>query len=68
MCCKRDHYGNHAQCTSQLSMAGKGCGCGCGEQGFLSKEEKVELLEKYKESLKSKLEDAEEKLKEFNGN
>jgi hypothetical protein len=65
MCCKGDHYGNQAQCTSKSSIAGKGCGCGCEEQGLLSKEEKVELLEKYKESLKSKLEDIEEKLKEL---
>lgn len=67
MCCKGDHHGNHAQCTPQLGMADRECGCGCGEQGFLSKEERMELLEKHKESLKSKLEDVEKELKKLNG-
>ena len=39
--------------------------CGCGERRFLSRKEKIEMLEEYKESLKSELEGVEEALKEL---
>ena len=37
--------------------------CGCGERKFLSKKERIEMLEEYRESLKSELEGVEEELK-----
>jgi hypothetical protein len=40
------------------------CGCG-GERRFLSRKEKIEMLEEYRESLKSELEGVEEALKEL---
>jgi hypothetical protein len=46
-------------------MAHGMCGCGCGERRFLSRNEKIEMLEEYKESLKSELEGVEEALKEL---
>jgi hypothetical protein len=41
------------------------CGCGCGGRRFLSRKEKIEMLEEYRESLKSELEGVEEELKEL---
>jgi hypothetical protein len=41
------------------------CGCGCGERRFLSRKEKVEMLEEYRESLKCELEGVEEELKKL---
>ncbi|OPY52631.1 MAG: hypothetical protein A4E48_01037 [Methanosaeta sp. PtaU1.Bin060] len=41
------------------------CGCGCGERRFLSKKEKIEMLEEYKEALKCELEGVEEKLRDL---
>jgi predicted nucleic acid-binding Zn-ribbon protein len=41
------------------------CGCGCGGRRFLSRKEKIELLEEYRESLKKELEGVEEELKEL---
>jgi hypothetical protein len=37
--------------------------CGCGGRKFLSKKERVEMLEEYRESLKCELEGVEEELK-----
>jgi hypothetical protein len=37
--------------------------CGCGEHKLLSKEERIEKLEEYRESLKRKLDGVEEELK-----
>jgi hypothetical protein len=45
-------------------MAHGMCGCG-GERRFLSRKEKIEMLEEYRESLKSELEGVEEALKEL---
>ncbi len=39
-------------------------GCCCGRRGFLSRREKIERLEEYRESLKNELEGVEEELKE----
>jgi hypothetical protein len=41
------------------------CGCDCGGRRFLSRKEKVEMLEEYREALKSELEGVEEKLNEL---
>jgi hypothetical protein len=37
--------------------------CGCKGRRFLSKKERIEVLEEYKESLKCELEGVEEELK-----
>ena len=41
------------------------CGCRCGGRRFLSRKEKVEMLEEYRASLKNELEGVEEELKEL---
>jgi hypothetical protein len=43
------------------------CGCGCGGRKFLSRREKMEMLEEYRESLKNELEGVEEELKRLKG-
>jgi hypothetical protein len=51
-----------------MPLAGPGphgaCGCAGGRK-FLSKKERVEMLESYREALKSELEGVEEALKEL---
>jgi hypothetical protein len=37
--------------------------CGCGGRMFLSKKERIEMLEEYRESLKCELDGVEEELK-----
>ena len=39
--------------------------CSCGGRRFLSRKEKIEMLEEYRESLKSELEGVEEELNEL---
>jgi len=46
-------------------MAHGMCGCGCGERRFLSRKEKIEMLEEYREALKNELEGVEEQLKDL---
>jgi hypothetical protein len=41
--------------------------CGCGERKLLSKKERIDMLEEYRESLECELDGVEEKLKEING-
>jgi len=41
--------------------------CCCGEHRSLSKEERIEILEKHRESLKRELERVEEELKKITG-
>jgi hypothetical protein len=41
------------------------CGCGCGGRMFLSRKEKVEMLEEYRESLKNELDGVEEELRKL---
>jgi hypothetical protein len=41
------------------------CTCGSGGRRFLSKKERIEMLEEYLESLKSEMEGVEEELKEL---
>lgn len=64
MCRKEDHQGNHTQCTPQLGIADRECSC--EGQGLLNKEESTDLLERYNESLESKLEDVEEESEKLN--
>ena len=70
MCCgDKEMHGHHAEHVGQGShhggMAHGMCGCGCGERRFLSRKEKIEMLEEYRESLKNELEGVEEALKEL---
>ena len=70
MCCgDKEMHGHHAEHIGQGShhggMAHGMCGCGCGERRFLSRKEKIEMLEEYRESLKNELEGVEETLKEL---
>ena len=70
MCCgDKEMHGHHAGHIGQGShhggMAHGMCGCGCGERRFLSRKEKIEMLEEYRESLKNELEGVEEALKEL---
>lgn len=66
------HHGRSIGCESHhMSMAhGMGIGhgmhgCCCGGRKFLSKKEKIEMLEDYRESLQNELEGLEEELKKL---
>jgi len=67
MCCEDKKRRHHAERTAHddhhAGMVPGTCGCGCGGRKFLSKKEKIEMLEEYKESLKSELVGVEEALK-----
>jgi hypothetical protein len=70
MCCgDEEMHGRHAGHTIYGShhggMVHGMCGCDCGGRRFLSRKEKVEMLEEYREALKSELEGVEEALKEL---
>ena len=73
MCCGEEMHGHHAGHMSMghgahhMGMAHGMCGCGCGGRRFLSKRERIEILEEYKEELKNELEGVEEELKELKG-
>lgn len=71
MCCGEEMQGRHAghigHEAHHRGMAYGMGGCGCGKRRFLSKKEKVEMLEEYRESLKNELEGVEEELKELKG-
>lgn len=68
MCCAdEERHGHHAghigHGTHHMGMA-HGM-CGCGGRRFLSRKEKIEMLEEYRESLKCELEGVEEELNEL---
>jgi len=67
MCCGEEMRGHHAMHVGDGAPLGGMvhgmCGCDCGQRRFLSKKERVEMLEEYRESLKSELEGVEEELK-----
>jgi len=73
MCCGEEFHGHHGEHMGhrghhgEMAMAQGMCGCGCGGRRFLSKEEKIEKLEDYRESLKKELQGVEEELKEIRG-
>jgi hypothetical protein len=59
-------HGMHGTCgceEKQGHHSGAHGMCGCGGRRFLSKKERVEMLEEYRESLKCELEGVEEELK-----
>ncbi|MCX6814751.1 MAG: hypothetical protein NTY20_03840 [Candidatus Aenigmarchaeota archaeon] len=41
------------------------CGCGCGHRGFLTKEEKVEMLKEYRVWLEKEAKGVAERIKEL---
>ncbi len=60
------HSGGHGACgceEKQGHHSGEHGMCGCGGRRFLSKKERIEMLEEYRESLKCELEGVEEELK-----
>jgi len=69
MCCGEEMHGHHVgrigHEAHHRGMAQGMCCCGCGGRRFLSRKEKVEMLEEYRESLKSELEGVEEELREL---
>ncbi len=69
MCCGEEMHGHHAghmgHGAHHMGMA-HGM-CDCGGRRFLSKRERIEMLEEYSESLKCELEGVEEELKELRG-
>jgi len=66
MCCREIELGHHAgYMLPRANMAHGMCSCGCGGRRFLSKKERIEMLEEYLESLKSEMEGVEEELKEL---
>ena len=69
MCCGEEKHGHHAGHMGHdpyhIGMAHGACGCGCGGRKFLSKRERIEMLEEYSESLRNELEGVEEELTEL---
>jgi hypothetical protein len=70
MCCgDEEMHGHHAGHTIRgahhKGMGHDMCSCSFGGRRFLSRKEKVEMLEEYRESLKNELEGVEEELKEL---
>lgn len=60
------HSGAHGMCGGEEKQghhSGEHGMCGCVGRRFLSKKERVEMLEEYRESLKCELEGVEEELK-----
>lgn len=65
MCCG-EKQGHHAMPMRHgIHHSGAHGTCGCGERKFLSKMERIEMLEEYRESLKCELDGVEEELKEI---
>jgi hypothetical protein len=68
MCCgDKEMQGHHAGHTMHgAPHMGKAHGmCGCGGRMFLSRKEKIEMLEEYRVALKNELDGVEEELKEL---
>ena len=67
MCGCEEQHGHHSMPMPHgMHHAGAHGMCGCGRQ-FLSKKERIEMLEEYRESLKCELQGVEEELKEIMG-
>ncbi len=75
MCCGEEKHGHHGGQMGHMghmgheghhgSMAMAHGMCSCGGRRFLSRKEKIEMLEEYKEALKNELEGVEEALREL---
>ena len=63
MCCEERPRRHAGPMLHDVPLAGVHGTCDCHERGFLSKKERIEMLEEYRESLKCKLEGVEEELK-----
>lgn len=68
--CGGEGHGHHAQGHGALVHGARndtGCMCGCGHHArrFISRKEKAEMLEEYRDSLKRELEGVEEALEEL---
>ncbi|MCJ7444834.1 MAG: hypothetical protein MUO26_09945 [Methanotrichaceae archaeon] len=62
------HHGRHAfHGVPHGGMTHDMHGCCCGRRRFLSRREKIEMLEEYRASLKNELEGIEEELKLLKG-
>lgn len=60
---RQDHHAEPMSMPHSALRSGEHGMCGCGGRRFLSKKEKIEVLEEYRESLKCELEGVEEELK-----
>jgi hypothetical protein len=68
MCGCEEKHGHHAMPMRHgIHHSDNHETCGCGEHKFLSKKEKIEKLEEYRESLKCELDGVEEELKAIKG-
>jgi len=67
MCCGDEKMHHGASGCHEMPLAGHGQhgACGCGFRKFVSKKERIEMLENYREALQSELEGVEEALKEL---
>ena len=69
MCCGEENhmnrFRNRTHGSHHMGMAHGRCGCGCGDRRFLSKKERMDILEEYRESLKKELEGVEEELRKI---
>ncbi|MDY6966514.1 MAG: hypothetical protein SVM80_11215 [Halobacteriota archaeon] len=62
MCCESTDASRGDCCASQMD-----CGCGRGQRRFLTREEKIEMLEKYKKELEKEILGVEDRIKEVKG-
>ncbi len=68
MCACKEKPGLHAMAMLHGNHHSDNHGtCGCVRRRFLSKKEKIEKLEEYRESLRCELDGVEEELKEIKG-
>ena len=60
--------GSSSSCGCESAGGGSGCGCGSSSQRvFLTKEEKIKMLQDYKAELEKEVKGVTEKLKELSG-
>jgi len=65
MCCEDRQYNRPTH--HEMPFAGHSGMCCCGNREFMDKKERTEMLEEYREELKSELDVVEEELKELRG-
>ena len=63
MCCGEKQGHESVPMMHGVCQSGARGMCGCGERKFLSKKERIEMLEEYRESLKCELDGVEEEMK-----
>ena len=62
-CCGEEMHGHHGHGSHQGGVMHDMHGCCCGKRRFLSRKEKIEMLEEYRDSLLNELEGVEEELR-----